>query len=454
MTATFSPVKAEPEELKPARAKVFQGPARTAVLVGGIFFVLAVSARILDAPDLLAFFSFAAALRFAIPILLAGLGGLFSERAGIVNVGLEGQMALGTFFAGWMGWQYGPWYGVLGGLIGGAIFGLLHAITTVTFGVDHVVSGVAINLLGPGLARYLSAVVFDGVENSSAALGPPIPSSVGKVTLPFISGGELFGWTTPDPAGWLARQQWFFVSDVAALVKGTTTNISWLAVIAVALVPITTYVLWRTAFGLRLRSSGEKPSAAESLGVNVYLVRYVAVILSGSLAGLAGAWLVLDAGANRFQDGQTIGIGFLGLAALIFGNWKPVGILAGAVVFGLGQSLAAGKSAEAQKAVVLTLAIGVAFIAVVLLVKAFRTWKDRADGHSPLRHAVAKLAPGVVVGLLAAVLYGYFLNVEKIPDSFVAAAPYLTTLLVLSFASSSLRPPAMAGVLWRRGQAS
>jgi ABC-type uncharacterized transport system permease subunit len=454
MTAATTTAPAPAPEAPQRRFAAPAGGTRTAILIAAVFFVLAASARILDAPDLLAFFSFGAALRFAIPILLAGLGGLYAERAGIVNVGLEGQMALGTFFAGWMAWQYGAWWGIAGGLIGGALFGLLHAIATVTFGVDQVVSGVAINLLGPGTARYLAAVVFDGRENSSAALGPSVTTDVGVFTMPFLSGGNIGPWKSPDIAAWIMRREWFFISDVAALLKGTTTNLSWTAIIALSLVPISAYVLWRTPFGLRLRSSGEKPSAAESLGVNVYRIRYIACMISGALAGLAGSWLVLDAGANRFQDGQTIGIGFLGLAALIFGNWRPAGILAGALVFGLGQSLAAGKSAEAQKAVVLTLAIGVALAAVWLAVRAFRSWQHHDGGATGARRIFDTVWPPVAVAAVAAVMFAYFATVTKIPDSFVAAAPYLTTLLVLAFASGSLRPPAMAGAIWRRGQTS
>lgn len=262
------------------------------------------------------------ALQLAVPIGLAGLGGLWAERAGVVNIGLEGMMILGTWFGAWAGFQWGPWTGVLVGIAGGCLGGLLHAIVTITFNVNHIVSGVAINILALGATRYLAPLAFEGHQGGSAKQSPPV-DSLGHFSIPGLS-----GWLDS-----LNDQHWFFVSDIAGLLGGLVTDVSWLTLIAVALIPATWWILWRTPFGLRLRSCGENPIAAESLGVNVYKYKYLAVIISGGLAGLGGVFLSIV--ANPFYlEGQTSGRGYIGLAAMIFGNWMPGGLAIGAGLFG------------------------------------------------------------------------------------------------------------------------
>ena len=149
---------------------------------------------------------------------------------------------------------------------------------------------------------------------------PPV-SDVGRITLPWLS----------DWLGEIEAKGWFFVSDLAGIIRGFCTNLSLLSVLAAVLIALSGFVLWRTRFGLRLRSVGEAPYAAESLGVNVFWYKYIAVMVSGGLAGLAGAFLVVGL---KFQDGQTGGRGFIGLAAMIFGNWRPGGMAMGAGLFG------------------------------------------------------------------------------------------------------------------------
>ncbi len=310
------PETATPSEAKPSGRHLPQlSWTGTAALVLAVFATLAFVRAVTGANDLTSSGTFGAALRLAVPIGLAALGGLYAERAGVVNIGLEGMMILGTWFGAWAGWQWGPWAGVAVGIIGGALGGGLHALATVTFGVDHVVSGVAINILALGVTRYLASAVFTGQPGASATLSPPVEGTVGRFTVPFLAGGDLFGWETPDFFGALEKHHWFFVSDLAGVVKGLTSNLSWLTVIAVLLVPFSAYLLWHTKFGLRLRSVGEAPTAADSLGVPVYLMKYIGVVISGGLAGLAGAYLVLES-AGRFKEGQTGGRGFIGLAAL------------------------------------------------------------------------------------------------------------------------------------------
>ena len=223
-----------------------------------------------------------AMLRWSIPILLAGLGGLFAERAGVVNIGLEGMMMLGTWFGAWGTLEFGPWVGMLIGLLGGAVGGLLHAIATVSFGVDHIISGVAINILALPAARFLSTEVFDNPTQS------PDVDGLGHFTMPVLAGGGFFGADTPNALRDIENRDIFFISDLAAFARGLISGLSLFTLIALALVPVSAWVLWKTRFGLRLRIAGENPYAGESLGVNIYLQKYVGVIISGALAGLVG----------------------------------------------------------------------------------------------------------------------------------------------------------------------
>ncbi|MDQ3544247.1 MAG: ABC transporter permease, partial [Actinomycetota bacterium] len=197
-----------------------------ALVVAGVL-VVSASRIISDNGNLTSAGTFGVMVRTAAPIALAGLAGLFAERSGTVNIGLEGMMIMGTIFAGWWGWEWGPWMAILGGVIGGILGGLLHAVATVTFGVNHIVSGFAINIIAPGVARFMAGLLFideagSGIEGGSISNSPGLSSSIGRFTLPLLSGGDLFGWQTPDPLGWLEERQWFAVSDVAGLLKGLT----------------------------------------------------------------------------------------------------------------------------------------------------------------------------------------------------------------------------------------
>ena len=364
-----------------------------------------------------------AALLLAVPIGLAALGGLFSERAGVVNIGLEGMMILGTWGAGYGGWHWG-WGGALVvGVLFGALGGLLHALATVTFGVDHVVSGVAINLLADGVVRFLSELIYTEDTGGGPTQSPSLSSDPPEFSVPVLSSG-------PDWLGDLEAKHWFLVSDVAGLLRGLTSGVGLLTLLAVLLVPVSYLVLWRTAFGLRLRSCGENPAAADSLGVPVYRLKYVAVVISGALAGLGGVFLVFIAGIYR--EGQTGGRGFIGLAALIFGNWRPGGLAAGAGLFGFADALQL-RSRSAVVALLLIVAIGLAVIAVVQLRRA-RYWQA----------GLAVVAAGLA-------LWG-FLAIDVLAPGLVSFTPHLITLLVLSLASQRLRMPKADGLVYRRGE--
>lgn len=400
-----------------------------AALAGVVIMSLA---RVLaDNDDLTSAGTFGVALRTAAPIALAGLAGLYAERSGTVNIGLEGMMIMGTIFAGWWGWEFGPWMALVGGIVGGVLGGLLHALATVTFGVNHIVSGFAINLIAPGVARFMANQLFVGEAGGSVTNSPGNDGSLGRFTLPFASGGDLFGWTTPNIMGWFEARGWFLVADLAGAVGGLTSNVSYDVLLVLVVFVASVFVLWRTPFGLRLRAAGERPSAADSLGVSVVRMRYYGMIISGGLAGMGGAVLVLF--TNRYQEGQTGGRGFLGLATLIVGNWRPGGVAAGAGLFGYFQGITLRVQPEQLvRALVLAAAMALAVAAVVALRR--RRW-------TVLVWTAALAAAGFVAFAMA----------DRPNNQFVYIMPYLVTLIVVSVGGQRLRPPAQAGLPWRKG---
>lgn len=394
-----------------------------------VVLILSIVRQITGATDLTSVGTASAALLLSVPIVLAGLGGLFSERAGVVNIGLEGMMIMGAWAGGMIGTQHGPWVGLLAAVLFGATGALLHAIATVTFGVDHVVSGVAINIIAAGLVRYMSTILY----KSGTWLGPsqsPDVASIGLNGLPVLSGGTYFGWKSPDLLGAIAEKHWFFISDFAAILRGLTGDLSYVTLIAIIFVPLSVFVLWKTSFGLRLRSAGEAPTAAESLGVNVYAMKYAGVMISGALAGLGGGFLAIVA-ANHYQENQVAGRGYIGLAALLFGNYRPGGILMGAGLFGFADALQLRDSASIH-----------ALILLVVIILLFLVVRDLRKGK--LRKAALTLG-------FAGLSLWYFLAVDELPGQLVTMTPYITTLLVMAVASQRLRMPAADGIPYRRG---
>jgi ABC-type uncharacterized transport system permease subunit len=399
-------------------------PRRIAWLVVGGLVVLSAVRAISGENALTSSSTIAAALLLAVPIGLAGLGGLFSERSGVVNIGLEGMMILGTWGAGWAGYQWGWGAAILGGVLFGALGGLLHAVVTVTFGVDHVVSGVAINILAAGLARFLSELLYtDNPAGGGVTQSPALDSRPPEVSLPVLSSG-------PDLLGDLENKHWFLISDLAGVARGATNQIGVLTILAVLLIPATYLLLWRTSFGLRLRSCGENPAAADSLGVPVYRLKYIAVVISGMLAGLGGVFLVFIAGIYR--ENQTNGRGYIGLAALIFGNWRPGGLALGAGLFGFSDGLQL-RSRSAVVALLLLVAVILVIVAVWQTIRA-RYWQA-----------------GIALVVAAFALWAYS-AIDVLPPGIVSFTPHLTTLLVLSLASQRLRPPKADGLVYRRGE--
>ena len=359
------------------------------------------------------------AITAAVPIALAGLSGVWSERSGVVNIGIEGMMVLGTFGCGWIGWQWGPWAGVIAGVFCGVLGGLLHGLVTITFGVDHIISGVAINIVAPGLTLFLARLLFTNAPGGGQKQSPPV-NDVYRITVPWLS-------------DWLATveaKRIFVVSDLAGILGGMTTQLSLLTVLAAVLIIGSTIVLWRTRFGLRLRSVGEAPYAAESLGVNVIRYKYAGVAISGGLAGLAGAFLVVGL---KFQDGQTGGRGYIGLASMIFGNWRPGGMALGASLFGYTDGVQQYDSSGAAMHGFLIL------VAVALLVVAALQFRQGQ-----------RVVAAVAVVLAALATWWYFAT-DVLPDQLVKAAPYVITLVVMGLASQNLRMPKADGLIYRKG---
>jgi simple sugar transport system permease protein len=408
-------------------------PARKSLLLSlGVVFILSIVRIITNADDLTSSGTISSTMRVATPILLAGLAGLWAERAGIVNIGIEGMMVIGSWMGGYGAWKWGSWAGIALALVAGALVGLIHALATVRFNVDHVVSGIAINILAAGSTEYLSIIFFKGQQGGGESQSPPGKGGYGEFDMPFLAGGRIGSWESPDILGWIERQRdWPLLPDVAALIRGLTSDLYLPTVLALALVPLTAFILWKTRFGLRLRSSGESPSAGESLGVPINKLRYQAMAISGSLAAFGGAYLS-SVFTSTYRQGQVGGQGFIGLATTIFGNWNPFGVFRGALLFGFPTAL---KFRDAKNVPALLLVAAV----VLLLAALFLVSRNKTAA-----------AAGALMG--AIVSAATYLLVDDVPREFVSAAPYIVTVFVLAGARQQLRPPAHAGQPYRPGE--
>lgn len=246
----------------------------------------------------------ASGLRLSTPLILAALGGLFSERAGVVNIALDGIMIFGAFGGAVIAYETGnPWYGLIGAMILGGLIAHIHGIASIRYQADQVVSGTAINLLAIGVPAVLANALYN-----STTVTPNIKLMLPIINIPIISSIPYL--------------------DVLL------GKYSVLVFFAFAMVPISWFVLYKTSFGLRLRSVGENPEAAATAGINVYLMRYYAVWISGILAGLGGAFLSIAHGSS-YVNNISAGRGFIALAALIFGRYTPKLTLVGCLLFGV-----------------------------------------------------------------------------------------------------------------------
>ncbi|MBS4743153.1 sugar ABC transporter permease [Bacillus safensis] len=255
-----------------------------------------------------------ATLVYAAPLILTALGGVFSERSGVVNIGLEGLMVVGAFssiifnlfFADTFG-ALTPWLGLLVGMAVGGLFSLIHAVATITFRADQTVSGVAINMLALGATLFVVKLIYGKAQTD-------------KITEPFYKGDIPL------------------LSDIPIIGDIFFKDVYYTSILALALAVVAWFVLFKMPFGLRLRAVGEHPMAADTMGIKVYRMRYIAVFISGLFGGLGGA-VYASTIALDFSHATITGQGFIALAALVFGKWHPFGSMGAALFFGFAQSL-------------------------------------------------------------------------------------------------------------------
>lgn len=274
-----------------------------------------------DSPLLIITSMLATTIAVATPLTLGALSGIFCERAGVVNIGIEGMM-LGAAFFGWLAAIYmntifdvaplpSLLVGVLFAMLSGGLFALLHAVLSITYKVDQIIGGTVINILAVGITGFLNRQLF-------------------------FEKGSIFGGQVPHAPGVLPRLQIPFLVDIPVL--GRIFDQQPLTIAAILLVIISHYVIFYTPWGLRMRAVGEHPRAADTVGINVSFTRYANVIIGGMLAGLGGAYFTLES-VPSFEPLMTNGRGFISLAAMIFGNWTPFGAWAASLVFGAAQAL-------------------------------------------------------------------------------------------------------------------
>ncbi len=258
-------------------------------------------------------------IAYAAPLIFTAIGGVFSERSGVINIGLEGLMVMGAFvgivfnlffvdtFGAWT-----PWVSILAAMLVSAIFSLMHAVASISFRADQVVSGVAINLLGIAIALFSVKMIFGKGQTDF------IQEKIPRFNIPFLQDIPVLG-------------PMFFKS-----VYGSS-------ILAISVAILAWFIIYKTPFGLRLRSVGEHPMAADTMGIKVNRIRYIAVLVSGGLAGMGGA-VYAQTMTNDFGHATINGQGFMALAAMIFGKWHPIGAMGAAIFFGFAQALAINSS--------------------------------------------------------------------------------------------------------------
>lgn len=306
-----------------------------ALIIVALFSVV-VMVGITKSPPILTITSMlATTIAVATPLTLGALSGVFCERSGVVNIGIEGMMLTAAFF-GWLGSIYSFHIfkfgigasiaiGTIAAILTGMLMGLLLAVLSVTFKVDQIIGGTVINILAIGLTGFLDRQLFFGKDS---VFGGNVPNSPGTLPTIHVPITEIF---TPLCGGSMNC-----IDIVSAINK--VFDQKPIAISAILLVFVAHYVLFYTRWGLRTRAVGEHPKAADTVGINVIKMRYANVLIGGALAGLAGAYFTIES-VPSFEPLLTNGRGFISLAAVIFGNWSPIGAWAAALVFGASQAL-------------------------------------------------------------------------------------------------------------------
>ncbi|MEG0384051.1 MAG: ABC transporter permease [Solibacillus sp.] len=260
------------------------------------------------------YFIVPSAILYATPLIFAGIGGVFSERSGVVNIGLEGIMVIGAFTGIYVNLEYYDvfgknviWVGILAALVAGLLFSLLLAVAAVSFRADQTVTGVALNMLGVAVAVFLVKLIYQKGQTDM------IQAPIQRFEIPYLS-------------------------DIPFLGKLLFQDVYSVSILAFAVAILAWFVIYKTPFGLRLRAVGEHPMAADTMGVNVTKMRYIAVMISGALGGVGGAAFAMTVSSD-FSGSTIAGQGFMAIAAMIFGKWHPMGTLGAALFFGLAQTL-------------------------------------------------------------------------------------------------------------------
>src|ERR1044071_1827216 len=331
----------------------------------------------------------ASTIRLATPLVLAALGGLFSERSGVINIALEGKMLAGAFTAAAVTYAAdnklglgaaSPWVGLLGGMLAGLFIAVIYAVSCIKFKAEQVVSGAAINILMLGIPGFLSGAFF-----LSSGSTPQLPKDHLLPQSPVI-----------------------------------------IAITILALVALIWYVLYKTPFGLRLRSVGENPEAADAAGVSVSRIRYSGVLLAGVLAGLGGAYLSIGQ-SSLFTRNMTAGRGFIALAALIFGKWRPVQTLLACLLFGFTEAVSIQLQGVPVSEGFLRAAIFVAGLLVIMFV---------VYQLSFIRAKALRIGIGLILGVAVGFTIGYLsvrgIGQMELPVQFIQMIPYVVTIIVLA----------------------
>src|SRR5437016_7031835 len=353
-------------------------------------------------------------IRLSTPLVLAALGGLYSERSGVINIALEGLLLAGAFTAASVTfYAHSPWIGLGAAIFGGALVAYLIALAGIRFEADQVVTGTGINILFLGLPAVLSGALF-----LSSGSTPQIPK---ENLLPALSGLLPF------------MPQWRIFTDVSSV-----------SLLALVIVLVTRYVLYRTPFGLRLRAVGENPEAADAAGVGVNRIRYIGVILSGALAGIGGAYLSIGQ-SSLFTRNMTAGRGFIALAALIFGKWRPVQTMLACLLFGFADALTI--QLQGVPVSVLFLRIGVGILIFLFI------WFIAHQVPLLNRNRIIELSTAVAIsGILWRILFATSGGMDKVevPVQFIQMIPYVVTIVVLAGFIGQSRAPRALGIPYQK----